>query len=84
MKPVIPGDTTFFEVTPTKNGKKIIIYLSEVGNNIFNQSSKCFGKYYLEQEFDKDNHIISEVIKENPHYIEDPYGDLSDDDDEWE
>lgn len=82
MQLFIPGADTFFEVMPLNKGKKVKIYLSKREDD-FNQDCKCFGNYYLEQIFNENNQIIKETIKENPHYIEDPYG-PEDLEDYWE
>lgn len=82
MKLLLVIIDTFFEVMPLNKGKKVIIYLSKREDD-FNQDCKCFGNYYLEQIFNENNQIIKETIKENPHYIDDPYG-PEDLEDYWE
>ena len=52
---------------PTKN--KIIIFIKK-GEDRFLESCKCFGTHYLEQTLDDNNDVISEVIKENPHWVD--------------
>lgn len=67
MEEYIQGGNIFFEVIPlNKCQKKIIIYLSK-NNGKFEQECKCYASHYLEQIFDENNQIVSEVIKENPH-----------------
>lgn len=46
---------------------KIIIYL-EKSDNGFLESCKCFGTHYLEQNLDENYNVISESIKDNPHW----------------
>lgn len=64
---VTKGETIKYETFPLEKGKKIIIYLSKK-NGIFFEDSKCFGSHYLEQIFDKEDNLIGENIKINPHY----------------
>lgn len=59
-------DRIFFEVFPEKSGKRIILYLKKINNKYF-ECNKVSAHYILEQVFDDNNQIVSEVIKENPH-----------------
>ena len=52
---------------PSKN--KIIIYLKK-GETRYVDSCKCFGTHYLEQTLDENNNVVSEVINENPHWVD--------------
>lgn len=65
------GDDVYYEVFPLKSGKKIIIYLKNVRGK-YVENPKCFGTHVLEQIFDENNNVVSEVIKENSHKIEVP------------
>ena len=64
----IKGQEIDHEVIPYNNGKKVIIYL-EKREESFIRTGKCFGTHYLEQIFDKNNELLTESIKENPHFV---------------
>lgn len=65
-----PDEDIFFEVMKGKdNGKTVVIYLSRGKDGKFIQECKCYAEYYLEQLFNNDNQITSEIIKENPYCI---------------
>ena len=72
------GDDIFHEVSQVKNGKKINIYLKKVQGG-FVEECKCFGTHLLEQVFDENNDLISEVIKENPHHTDIDFSLIEDD-----
>lgn len=63
------GDDIFYEIFSTLKGKTIKIYLNKVDGQ-FVESCKCFGRFILEQEFDKDYVLIEESIKINPNFTE--------------
>ena len=63
------GDDVFYEIFPTLKGKTIKIYLNEVDGQ-FVESCKCFGRFFLEQKFDKEYNLTEENIKNNPNFTE--------------
>lgn len=64
----IEGENIKYESSPHSLGKKIIIYLEKTEKG-FVIKNKCFGTHYLEQIFDKNNELLNESIKENPHFV---------------
>lgn len=52
---------------PSEN--KIRIYLKRT-NGGYLRSCKCFGTHYLEQTLDEQGDVITEVIKENPYWVD--------------
>ena len=63
------GENTIYEVFKFNNGKKIIIYLKKVGNDLL-IVSKPFSTHLLEQIFDQDNNLISQEFKLSHHKID--------------
>lgn len=60
-------DRIFFEVFPEESGKKIILYLKK-RDELYFECNKISASHCLEQVFDENDQIVSEVVKENPHY----------------
>lgn len=71
-------EDVLYEVFKLESGFKIIIYLKKVGD-IFINSNKAFGNYFIEQTFDSNDNLITGEIKKNPYFTD--CNDLDFDDD---
>ncbi|WP_407413789.1 hypothetical protein [Methanobrevibacter sp.] len=65
----IEEENTLYEVFDFHKGKKIIIYLEEVGKDLL-IVGKPFGTHLLEQIFDENDNLISQKFKINPYKVD--------------
>lgn len=66
-EPYENSEDLFYDIFPLENGKVINLYIHKT-NLGFIERKKDYASHCLEQVFDENDQIISEVVKENPHY----------------
>lgn len=66
-EPYENSEDLFYDILPLDDGKLIKLYIHKA-NIGFIERERDYASHYLEQVFDNQNNLISEVIKENPYY----------------
>ena len=67
LKPYENSEDLFYDILPLDDGKLIKLYIHKA-NIGFIERKRDYASHYLEQVFDNQNNLISEIIKENPYY----------------
>lgn len=66
-EPYENSEDLFYDILPLDDGKLIKLYIHKA-NIGFIERKRDYASHYLEQVFNNQNNLISEIIKENPYY----------------